>query len=355
MKKHNFYAGPAILPQYTIEKTAEAVIDFEGIGLSILEISHRSPQFSAVMEQAQSLLKELLEVPAGYYVLFIGGGASSQFYTVPFNLFQKKAAYLNTGAWSTKAIKESKIFGETLVVASSEDDDFKYIPKGYEVPPDADYFHITTNNTIRGTEIHEDLDVPMPLVADMSSDILSRPMDVSKYGIIYGGAQKNMAPAGVTFVIVKEDILGKVDRQIPTMIDYRTHIKKDSMFNTPPVVCVYAVLKTLEWIKDQGGLSSMAKMNKDKSNLLYAEIDRNKLFVGTAYEEDRSLMNVTFMMQEEYADLDKAFFEFATARGLMGIKGHRSVGGFRASIYNAMPLEGVQVLVDCMKEFEAQK
>ncbi len=259
MKKYNFYAGPAILPQYTIEKTAEAVKDFDGMGLSILEVSHRSPQFSAVMEQAQSLLKELLEVPAGYSVLFLGGGASSQFYMVPFNLFQKKAAFLDTGTWSTKAIKESKIFGETVVVASSKDDDFKYIPKGYEVPPDADYFHITTNNTIRGTEIHEDLDVSVPLVADMSSDILSRPMDVSKYGIIYGGAQKNLAPAGVTFVIVKDDLLGKVDREIPSMIDYRTHINKDSMFNTPPVVCVFAVLKTLEWIKDQGGLSVVAK------------------------------------------------------------------------------------------------
>jgi phosphoserine aminotransferase len=341
MKKYNFYAGPAILPQYAIEKTAEAVKEFDGMGLSILEISHRSPQFDAVMKDAQSLMKELLEVPEGY--------------AVPFNLFQKKAAYLNTGTWATKAIKESQKFGETIVVASSEDDGFKYIPKGYEVPADADYFHITTNNTIKGTQIHDDLDVPVPLVADMSSDILSRPMDVSKYGIIYGGAQKNLAPAGVTFIIVKEDILGKVDRDIPTMIDYRTHIKKSSMFNTPPVVCVFSVLKTLEWLKDQGGLSAMAKKNQAKSDLLYAEIDRNKLFVGTAYEEDRSLMNVTFVMKEEYADLSADFFEFATGRGLIGVKGHRSVGGFRASIYNAMPLEGIQTLVDCMKEFEAQQ
>jgi phosphoserine aminotransferase len=352
MKKHNFYAGPAILPKFAIDKTIEAIQDFEGTGLSILEVSHRSKEFDAVMLSAEALLKELLDVPDGYHVIYLGGGASTQFFTVPYNLLNTKAAYLNTGSWTSKAIKEAKFFGDVEVVASSEDKKFTYIPKGYEIPKDADYFYIATNNTIYGTEIHKDIDSPVPLVADMSSDILSRPVDVSKYGLIFGGAQKNMGPAGVTFIIVKDDILGKVNRKLPSMVDYRTHISKDSMFNTPPVVCVYTVLQTLNWVKDQGGVKEMDKRNDAKSKLLYDELDHNKLFVGTVEKEDRSRMNVTFVMKPEYAELEKEFLDFATGRGMVGIKGHRSVGGFRASLYNALPLESVQALVDCMKEFE---
>ncbi len=353
MKKHNFYAGPSILPDYTIKNTAEAVKDFAGTGLSVMEISHRSKEFVAVMDEAQALFKELLNVPDDYEVLFLGGGASTQFYMVPFNLMNKKSAYLNTGSWASKAQKEAGFFGEVVEVASSKDANFNYIPKNYEVPADADYFHITTNNTIYGTEIREDLDVNVPLVADMSSDIFSRPVDVSKYAVIYGGAQKNLAPAGVTFVIVKKDILGKVDRPIPTMIDYRTHVDKGSMFNTPPVLPVYAALQTLKWLKEQGGIAAMQKRNQEKAALLYNEIDRNKLFQGTVpNEEDRSLMNICFVMNEEYADLEKEFLDFATEKGMLGIKGHRSVGGFRASTYNALPLESVKALVDAMQEFE---
>lgn len=353
MKKHNFYAGPSILPDYTIKNTAEAVKDFAGTGLSVMEVSHRSKEFVAVMDEAQALFKELLNVPDDYEVLFLGGGASTQFYMVPFNLMNKKSAYLNTGSWASKAQKEAGFFGEVVEVASSKDANFNYIPKNYEVPGDADYFHITTNNTIYGTEIKEDMDVNVPLVADMSSDIFSRPVDVSKYALIYGGAQKNLAPAGVTFVIVKKDILGKVDRPIPTMIDYRTHVDKGSMFNTPPVLPVYAALQTLKWLKEQGGITAMQKRNQEKAALLYNEIDRNKLFQGTVpNEEDRSLMNICFVMNEEYADLEKEFLDFATEKGMLGIKGHRSVGGFRASTYNALPIESVQALVDAMQEFE---
>jgi phosphoserine aminotransferase len=352
MKKHNFYAGPSILPQFTIENSAKAILDFDGTGLSILEISHRSKEFVAVMDEAQALFKELLNIPDGYSVLFVGGGASTQFTMVPFNLFQKKAAYLNTGSWSKKAIKEAKIFGEVEVVASSEDKNFNYIPKGYTIPEDADYFHITTNNTIYGTEIHEDIDSPVPLVADMSSDIFSRPVDVSKYAVIYGGAQKNLAPSGVTFVIVRNDVLGKVDRQIPTMLNYQTHIDKGSMFNTPPCLPVYSALQTLKWLKNNGGIEAMEKINIDKANLLYDEIDRNKLFVGTVEKEDRSIMNICFVMKEAYKDLEQDFFQFATSKGMVGIKGHRSVGGFRASTYNALPKSSVEALVACMQEFE---
>ncbi|MCF8217746.1 MAG: 3-phosphoserine/phosphohydroxythreonine transaminase [Bacteroidales bacterium] len=354
MKKHNFYAGPSIMPEFTINKTAEAIKDFEGMGLSLMEISHRSKQFEAVMEDAQQAFKDLLNIPEGYKVLFLGGGASLQFAMIPFNLMQNKSAYLNTGSWATKAIKEAKLFGDVDVVASSEDKTFNYIPE-FTIPKDADYFHITTNNTIYGTEIKEDLDSPVPLVADMSSDIFSRPVDVSKYGMIYGGAQKNLAPSGVTFVIVKEDLLGKVDRDIPTMLDYRTHIKKGSMFNTPPVVPVYSALQTLKWLQQNGGVEAMQKVNIEKANLLYDEIQRNKLFKPTvAKEEDRSLMNVCFIMNDEYAELEKEFFEFATNKGMVGIKGHRSVGGFRASLYNALPKESVEALIDTMKEFEAK-
>lgn len=355
MKKHNFYAGPSILPEYTIENTAAAVKDFAGTGLSILEISHRSKPFVAVMDEAVALFKELLNIPEGYSVIFVGGGASTQFAMVPFNIFKKKAAYLNTGAWSKKAIKEAQAFGEVDVVASSEDTTFNYIPKGYTIPTDADYFHITTNNTIYGTEIREDIDSPVPLVADMSSDIFSRPIDVSKYAIIYGGAQKNLAPSGVTFVIVKNDILGKVDRHIPTMLNYQTHIDKDSMFNTPPCLPVFSALQTLKWLKNNGGIAAMEKKNIEKAGLLYDEIDRNKMFVGTAAKEDRSLMNICFVMTDEYKELEGEFFDFATAKGMVGIKGHRSVGGFRASTYNALPKESVEVLVAAMKEFESLK
>ncbi|MDZ7739838.1 MAG: 3-phosphoserine/phosphohydroxythreonine transaminase [Bacteroidales bacterium] len=354
MKKHNFYAGPSILPQYTIDKVIEGVKDFEGTGLSIMEVSHRSKEFVAVMDQAQMLIKELLSVPEGYHVLFLGGGASTQFTMVPMNLMKNKSAYLNTGSWASKAIKEAGLFGEVDVVASSEDANFNYIPKDYKIPSDADYFHITTNNTIYGTEIKSDIDSPLTLVADMSSDILSRPVDVSKYGIIYGGAQKNLAPAGVTFVIIKESLLGKVDRAIPTMLDYRTHIKKESMFNTPPVLPVFAALQTLKWVKEQGGVKAMNKINNEKAEMLYSEIDRNKLFMPTVKdEEDRSIMNVCFVMNDEYKELESDFFAYASSKGMVGIKGHRSVGGFRASLYNALPLHSVKALIESMKDFEA--
>ena len=353
-KKHNFYPGPAILPTFTIDKTIEAIKDYDGTGLSIMELSHRSKEFQAVMDEAQALMKELLEIPEGYSVLFLGGGASTQFYMIPYNLLNKKAAYLDTGSWSTKAIKEAKLFGEVVEVASSEDKNYSYIPKDYDVPDDADYFHITTNNTIKGTEILQDPEVNVPLAADMSSDIFTRRIDISKYGVIYGGAQKNVGPAGVTFVIIKEALLGKVDREIPTMIDYRTHISKGSMFNTPPVLPVFSALQTLKWIKNLGGIPGIEKRNTQKADLLYNEIDRNKLFVGTVAEEDRSKMNICFVLQDEYKDLESEFLEFAAAMGLEGIKGHRSVGGFRASCYNALPIESVQVLVDCMQEFEAK-
>ncbi len=352
MKKHNFNAGPSILPQETIDQTAKAILDFNGIGLSIMEISHRSKDFQAVIDEAVALFNELLNIPEGYSVLFLGGGASLQFCMVPFNLLEKKAAYLNTGVWANKALKEAKLFGDVVEVASSKDSNYTFIPKGYTIPTDADYFHITTNNTIYGTEIHKDIDSPIPLVADMSSDIFSRPIDVSKYGLIYGGAQKNLAPAGVTFVIVKDELLGKVSRTIPTMLDYRTHIKEGSMFNTPPVVPIYAALQTLKWLKGLGGLSVMQQMNQEKAALLYDEIDRNKLFKGTAAAEDRSLMNICFVMNDEYKELEEAFQKFASERGMIGLKGHRSVGGFRASTYNALPKESVIALVNTMKEFE---
>jgi phosphoserine aminotransferase len=353
MKKHNFYAGPSILSEYTIRNTSNAILDFEGTGLSIMEISHRSKEFISVMDKAQQMFRELLEIPDGYSVLFLQGGASMQFCMVPYNLLSKKAAYLDTGSWAAKAIKEAKVFGEVDVVASSKESVYSYIPKDYKVPVDADYFHITTNNTIYGTEIREDIDSPVPLVADMSSDIFSRPMDISKYALIYGGAQKNLAPSGVAFVIVKDEILGNVDRPIPTMLNYKTHIENESMFNTPPVVPVYAALQTLEWYKSQGGIPAMYKKNLEKADLLYAEIDRNKLFQSNIKDEaDRSIMNVTFVMNENYKDLEADFLTFATQHNMVGLKGHRSVGGFRASIYNAMSLSSVQALVDVMKEFE---
>ncbi|MEJ5303545.1 MAG: 3-phosphoserine/phosphohydroxythreonine transaminase [Bacteroidales bacterium] len=354
MKKHNFNAGPSILPRIAIENTAKAILDLNGTGLSVLEISHRSKDFEAIINEAVALFKELLNIPEGYHVLFLGGGASLQFCMVPYNLLNKKAAYLETGVWAKKALKEAKLFGEVVTVASSADKNFSYIPKGFTIPADVDYFHITTNNTIYGTEIREDLDSPVPLVADMSSDILSRPVDVSKYALIYGGAQKNLGPAGVTFVIVREDILGKVDRPIPTMLDYRTHVKENSLFNTPPVLPIYTVMETLRWIKSLGGVAEIEKMNKEKAQLLYNAIDNSKMFVGTAEKDSRSLMNICFVMKPEYADKEEAFLEFAKKRGMVGIKGHRSVGGFRASTYNALPLESVQALVECMHDFEKE-
>jgi phosphoserine aminotransferase len=355
MKKHNFYAGPSIMPQYTIDKTIEGIKDFAGTGLSILEISHRSKEFVACMNDTISLFKELLEIPAGYQVIFLGGGASLQFAMVPMNMLNKKAAYLNTGEWAGKALKEAKQFGEVVEVASSKEKLFNYIPKNYTIPADADYFHITTNNTIYGTELKKDLDVKIPLVADMSSDIFSRPVDVSKYSLIYGGAQKNLAPAGVTFVIVKEEVLGKVTRVIPTMLDYRTHIKGESMFNTPPVFAIFAAQQTLTWLKNLGGIKAIQKKNIEKAKILYDEIDRNKLFVPTiADPEDRSLMNICFVMKPEYKELEKAFADFAKSKGMLGIEGHRSVGGFRASTYNALPKESVEALVSAMKEFESK-
>lgn len=355
MKKHNFNAGPSILPREVIEKTAQAILDFNGSGLSIMEISHRAKDFQPVIDEAEALFKELLNIPEGYSVLFLGGGASLEFCMIPYNFLEKKAAYLNTGMWSKKAIKEAKAFGEVVEVASSADANFSYIPKEYSIPADADYFHITSNNTIFGTEIREDLDSPVPLIADMSSDIFSRPTDVSKYACIYGGAQKNLAPAGVTFVIVKNDALGKVSRHIPSMLDYRVHADNGSMYNTPPVVPIYAALQTLRWVKEQGGVAEMQRRAEERANLLYAEIDRNKLFKGTVAKEDRSLMNICFVMNDDYKELEADFMKFATEKGMVGIKGHRSVGGFRASCYNALPLESVQALVECMQEFEKQQ
>lgn len=354
MKKHNFNAGPCILPDVALQNTAKAVLDLDGIGLSLITISHRTKEFEAILNETVALWKELLNIPEGYHVLFLGGGASLQFCMVPFNLMNKKAAYLETGVWANKAYKEAKLFGDAVLVASSADKNYTYIPKGYTIPADAEYFHITTNNTIYGTEIHEDMDCPINLVADMSSDIMSRPVDVSKYALIYGGAQKNVGPAGVTFVIVREDILGKVERKIPTMLDYRTHIKEGSMFNTPPCFAIYTMRETLKWVKSLGGLEKMYEMNKKKAQLLYDAIDNSKMFVGTAEKEARSLMNICFVMKEQYKDKEEAFMDFAKKAGMVGIKGHRSVGGFRASTYNALPIESVQALVDCMKEFEKQ-
>lgn len=354
MKKYNFNAGPSILPREVIEATASACLEFEGSGLSLMEISHRAKNFQPVVDEAVALFKELLQIPEGYSVLFLGGGASLEFCMVPYNLLEKKAAYLNTGAWASKAEKEARLFGEVVEVASSKDRNFTYIPKGFTIPSDADYLHITSNNTIYGTELREDLDSPIPVVADMSSDIFSRPVDVSKYGLIYGGAQKNLSMAGVTFVIVKEDLLGKVSRPIPTMLDYRTHVKKGSMFNTPPVVPIYCALQNLKWIKKQGGVEAMEKRAIERSAIVYDEIDRNRLFVGTAEEDSRSRMNLTFVLKPEYQDLQDEFLAFATQQGMVGVKGHRDVGGFRASCYNAMTVEGCKALVACMKEFEAK-
>jgi len=352
MKKHNFNAGPSILPRIAIENTAKAILDLNESGLSILEISHRSKDFQAIIDEAVDLFKELLNIPEGYHVLFLGGGASTQFCMIPYNLMNKGAAYLETGVWAKKAIKEAKLFGEVKVVGSSADKNFSYIPKNYEIPADADYFHITSNNTIYGTEIHDDPNSPVPMIADMSSDIFSRPVDVSKYAIIYGGAQKNAGPAGVTFVIIREDILGKVERAIPSMLNYKIHIENGSMFNTPPCLPIFTVKETLKWVKELGGVAAMKKLNSEKANLLYNAIDNSKMFVGTAEKESRSVMNICFVMKEQYKEKEADFIAFAQSKGMIGLKGHRSVGGFRASVYNAMPKESVQALIEVMNEYE---
>ncbi len=351
MKKHNFYAGPSILNDGVIKEAAKAVENFAGTGLSLLEVSHRGKEFVAVMDETVALFKELLDIPETHEVVFLGGGASLQFYMGALNFLKTKAAYLDTGTWASNAIKQAKYVGEVVVVGSSKEDNYSYIPE-YSVPSDVDYFHYTSNNTIYGTEIKKDPIVNVPLICDMSSDIFSRPVDVSKYDLIYGGAQKNLAPAGVTFAIVRKDKLEQVDRPLPTMLNYKTHVDKGSMFNTPPVFPVFVALQTLKWYKSLGGIPAMQKMNEEKAAVLYDAIDSSKIFRGTAREQDRSLMNICFVMKDEYKELEKPFLDLATERGMMGIKGHRSVGGFRASTYNALPIESVRALVDVMKEFE---
>jgi phosphoserine aminotransferase len=351
-RKHNFSAGPAILPREVFEQAAQAVLDFNGSGLSLLEVSHRGADFVSVMDESFALVKEVLGLPEGYQVLFVGGGASSQFFMVPMNLLNEgdTAAYVNTGTWASNAIKEARAFGKVDVVASSEAEQFTHIPRDFKVPADARYLHITSNNTIFGTQYHHWPDTAVPLVCDMSSDIFSRPVPVERFGLIYAGAQKNLGPAGVTLVIVREDMLGKVQRQIPTMLDYRTHIKKESMYNTPPVFPIYVSMLTLRWIKAQGGLSAMEARNRAKSACLYAEIDRNPLFRGTTEARDRSWMNATFVLHND--SLNDAFLALCKEAGIVGLKGHRSVGGFRASMYNALELESVEALVAVMRAFE---
>ena len=351
MKKHNFNAGPSVLADEVIENAAKAVLDFNGSGLSLLSISHRSKDFDAVMAEADALFRELLHIPDNYKIFYIGGGASTMFYEVPANFLGKKAGYVNTGVWSKKAIKEAKRYGEVEILATSEDRNFTYIPKGFAIPSDLDYLHITSNNTIYGTEYHEDLSSPVPLIADMSSDILSRPVDVTKYAMIYGGAQKNLAPAGVVFAIIREDMLDKQVRDLPTMVSFRTHVENNSMFNTPPVFPIYVLKETLKWLKAIGGVEEIYRRNQEKAQLLYDEIDRNPLFRGTVEKQDRSLMNICFVMADGYEELAPEFLEYTKAHDIVGIKGHRLVGGFRASCYNALKKESVEVLVKCMRDF----
>ena len=352
MKKYNFNAGPSILPDVVLEAAAKAIIDFDGTGLSLLSISHRTPEFEAVLAEAKSLFAELLGIPDNYKIYFMGGGASTQFFHIPANFLGKKAGYVNTGVWTKKAIKEAKFYGEVEVIASSEDKNFSYIPKGFDVPADLDYLYICANNTIFGTEYKCDIDSPVPLFADMSSNILSRPIDVSKYALIYGGVQKNLAPAGVSFMIIRDDMLNKVVRPLPTMMNVNTYVENDSMFNTPPVFPIYVLRETLKWLKAEGGVEVIHRRNEAKAAKLYAEIDRNSLFRGTVAEEDRSSMNICFVMSEGNEALASEFMAFAKERGMVGIKGHRLVGGFRASCYNACPMEAVEALVACMQEFE---
>lgn len=351
-KLHIFNAGPCLLPQVAIDNAIEALRDFKGTGVSLISISHRTKGWEETMDECRALWKELLNIPDTHEVVFLGGGASMEFLYVAMNYLEKKAGYLDTGVWAHKALKEAQGLGEAVAVACSKDRNYCYIPKGYEIPTDLDYFHITTNNTIYGTEIRTDIDCPVPLIADMSSDILTRKVDVSKYALIYGGAQKNAGPAGVAFAIIRKDSLGKVSRYIPTMLDYRVHIDKQSMFNTPPVFPIFVMNETLKWLKSVGGIEAIQVQDEKKAEVLYAEIDRNTMFRGTADKADRSIMNVCFVMAEGYEDKQDEFLEFAKSRDIVGIKGHRSVGGFRASIYNACTLEDVQALVDCMQEFE---
>ncbi len=351
MKKHNFSAGPCILPEEVLQKASEAVINFNDDNLSLIEISHRSKPFVDVIENARSLVLELLGLEnKGYKALFLQGGASSQFLMTAYNLLNKKAAYLNTGTWSSKAIKEAKLFGDLIEVASSKDKNFNYIPKGYEIPTDVDYFHCTSNNTIYGTQMKSFPETSVPMICDMSSDIFSRQLDFSKFDLIYAGAQKNMGPAGTTLVVVKEEILGKVERTIPSMLNYQIFIDKDSMFNTPPVFAVYTSMLTLEWLKQLGGIEFIEKVNEQKSALLYNEIDRNPLFKGFVVKEDRSHMNATFNLTDE--KLKEKFDAMWKEADINGLNGHRSVGGYRASMYNALPLYSVQALVNVMQELE---
>ena len=354
-KIHVFNAGPCLLPQVAIEHAREALLDFKGTGVSLISISHRTKEWEETMNETRALWREILNIPEDYETVFLGGGASLQFLYVAMNYLEKKAAYLDTGVWAHKALKEAQGIGEAYAIACSKDRNYTYIPKGFEIPTDLDYLHITTNNTIYGTEIKHDMDCPVPLIADMSSDILSRRVDVSKYEMIYGGAQKNAGPAGVAFAIIRKDSLGKVSRYIPTMLDYRTHLDKESMFNTPPVFSIYVMNETLKWLKSIGGIDAIHEIDEKKAATLYAEIDRNSLFTGTAEKEDRSIMNVCFVMAPGYEALQDEFFAFAKSKGMIGIKGHRSVGGFRASLYNACTQEDVEALVATMKEFEALK
>ncbi len=355
MKKHNFNAGPSVLPEVVLENAAKAIIDLNGSGLSLLSISHRTPDFENVLNEAQALLRELLNIPDNYKIIFVGGGASTQFFQIPANFLKNKAGYINTGVWAKKATKEAKHYGEVVTLASSDDKNFTYIPKGYEIPTDLDYLHITSNNTIYGTAYHTDIDSPVPLIADMSSDILSREIDITKYGMIYGGAQKNLGPAGVAFAIIRDDLLSSIERELPTMVNYNTQVDNNSMFNTPPVFPIYVINETLKWIKSLGGVKVLNKINHEKADMLYAEIERNPLFKGTAAVEDRSIMNICFVMNDGHEELAAEFMEFAKSRGMVGIKGHRLVGGFRASCYNALPKESVAALVETMQEFEKLK
>jgi phosphoserine aminotransferase len=357
MKKHNFSAGPAVLPAAVIKEASKAALNYHGMGLSLLELSHRGPEFTAVLEEANALMKEIIGLPEGYHTLWLSGGASSQFHMVPMNLLNENAsaAYINTGTWATNAIKEGKAFGNIIELATSQPSNFSYIPKGYKVPKEAEYLHLTSNNTIFGTQLHRFPKSPVPIVCDMSSDFLSRPFDPSQFGLIYAGAQKNLGPAGTTVVIVREDMLGKVSRYLPTMLDYRTFIKNDSMFNTPPVFPIYVSMLTLRWIKKSGGLKAMQRRNKAKADVIYHQIDTNPLFKGTVTKEDRSLMNICFVMEDKYKSLEGDFMKECEANGMSGLKGHRSVGGFRASCYNALPKASAEALANLMADFAKRK
>lgn len=357
MKKHNFSAGPAVLPASVLKEAGKAATNYQGMGLSLLELSHRGPEFMAIMEEANALMRELIGLPDNYHVLWMSGGASSQFFMVPMNLLNadETACYVNTGVWADKAIKEANAFGNVQILASSKEENYTHIPKDFKIPKTAKYLHLTSNNTIYGTQMRKFPKSPVPLVCDMSSDFLSRPFQAEQFGLIYAGAQKNLGPAGTTVVLVREDLLGTVQRHLPSMLDYRVFAKNDSMYNTPPVFPIYVSMLTLRWIKKSGGLKAMQRKNKAKALLLYDEIDRNPLFRGTVAAEDRSYMNICFVMHEQYASLEKEFSAFCTENGMSGLKGHRSVGGFRASTYNALPQKSVQALVELMRDFAEKK